>query len=229
MIYKGCCIGNLRVLVLRPLDALDINPILELQNQRDKDEVGDVPFKAIWLTISHRGDISRSLWTCWHTFCTTKSISSSVVKRPIPNRMELWAISSSAPKARNTYEGSREADVHADPEERAMSFNAINRDSPSTYAKERLTHPGNVALSSPFRVTCSTLAVMPSINRLANRSMRSWSYYVKWKDSSVIYRTSIQQSAAIEKGGSESVPQNPCTWIIAVAKSTALCSYTFFC
>jgi hypothetical protein len=30
-----------------------------------------------------------------------------------------------------------------------------------------------VALSSPFRVTCSTLAVMPSINRLANRSMRS--------------------------------------------------------
>ena len=32
-----------------------------------------------------------------------------VVKRPIPNRSEVWAKSSPTPMARNTYDGSREA------------------------------------------------------------------------------------------------------------------------
>lgn len=92
-------------------------------------------------TISQRGDMSLSFCTCWLTLFTTKSTSASVVNRPIPNRMELCAISSSAPSARKTYEGSRDADVHAEPEERAISFNAMSKDSPSTYANERLTHP----------------------------------------------------------------------------------------
>lgn len=72
-------------------------------------------------TISQRGLISRSLLTVPTILSTTKSISLSVVKRPIPNLNELCAISSAAPKARKTYDGSKEAEVQADPEERAIS------------------------------------------------------------------------------------------------------------
>lgn len=61
------------------------------------------------------------------------------MKRPIPKRIDEWAMSSSAPSARRTYDGSREADVHADPEDRAMSFIAIRKDSPSMKENERLT------------------------------------------------------------------------------------------
>jgi hypothetical protein len=56
------------------------------------------------------------------TVLTTKSISSSVVNLPIPNLIDECAMSSSAPSARRTYEGSNEADVHADPEESATSY-----------------------------------------------------------------------------------------------------------
>lgn len=51
------------------------------------------------------------------------------------NLIELWAKSSSAPIALKTYEGSREADVQAEPLESAISFKAINRDSPITNKK----------------------------------------------------------------------------------------------
>lgn len=111
--------------------------------------------------------MSRNFWTVAISFSMTKSTSASVVNRPNPNRKEEWAISSAAPRARRTYDGSSDADVQALPEERAISFNAMRRLSPSTYAKLRLTQPG-YPLRSPFRTTWSILDPSPSIRRWAN-------------------------------------------------------------
>lgn len=55
---------------------------------------------------------------------------------PIPNLIEVWASSGPSPIARNTYEGSRDALVQADPELTAMFLIAIIMLSPSTYSKE---------------------------------------------------------------------------------------------
>ena len=60
-----------------------------------------------------------------------KSTSSSVVKRPKVKRIELCASSSLRPKARKTYEGSKLADVQAEPDDTAMSLIAMIKDSPS--------------------------------------------------------------------------------------------------
>jgi len=71
----------------------------------------------------------------------------------MPNLMEEWAMSSSAPRALRTYEGSRDEEVQADPEESATSFSAIRRLSPSTKANDKFTQPGYELKLSPLRTT----------------------------------------------------------------------------
>jgi hypothetical protein len=57
---------------------------------------------------------------------------------------------------------------------KSLTFNAINRLSPSTYAKLRLTHPG-YPLGSPFRMTCSTLLLIPLMSLCDNSVIQAWS------------------------------------------------------
>ena len=71
--------------------------------------------------------MSRSRCTTATIFSTTWSTSASVVKRPMPNRNEECAMSSAAPSARRTYEGSSDADVHALPDESAISWARLVR------------------------------------------------------------------------------------------------------
>ena len=123
---------------------------------------------------THTYLISLNFWTVATSFSTTKSTSASVVNRPKPNRKEEWAMSSAAPRALRTYDGSNDADVQALPEERAISFKAMRRLSPSTYAKLRLTHPG-YPLISPFRTTRSILDPSPSMRRWASFWTLAWS------------------------------------------------------
>lgn len=105
-------------------------------------------------TISHSGEIFLSLSTELTSFSIKNSTSSSVVNRlikknslttnktyPNPILIEVCASSSSSPSALSTYDGSSEALVHALPELTAQLLIAINRLSPSTYAKDTFRFP----------------------------------------------------------------------------------------
>ena len=81
---------------------------------------------------------------------TAKSMSASVVKRPRVKRIELCASSSLRPRARSTYEGSRLAEVHAEPDDTASSLMPMISDSPSTKLKLTLRLCGTRCSRSPF-------------------------------------------------------------------------------
>ena len=81
------------------------------------------------------------------------STSSSLVNRPKENLIELCANSSFLPNALKTYDGSKLADVHAEPEETAISFRPIINDSPSTKLKLTFKIFGTLLLRSPLMYT----------------------------------------------------------------------------
>jgi hypothetical protein len=61
-----------------------------------------------------------------------KNVGTGMVGAPACGDVKECANSSLKPSARNTYDGSRLAEVHAEPEETAISLIAIISDSPST-------------------------------------------------------------------------------------------------
>lgn len=85
----------------------------------------------------------------------------------------------------------------------SLTFNAINRLSPSTYAKLRLTHPG-YPLGSPFRTTCSTFSSIPLMRRCDSRVIQAWSLCAVPSANSRNRRQNAPGNA-----------QHPCTRVIA--------------
>lgn len=67
-------------------------------------------------------------------------------------------------------------DLLAQSNEPSRTFRAINRDSPSTKAKDRLTQPGYPS-GSPLRSTLVIWDVSPVMSRLARAETRAWSYW----------------------------------------------------
>src|SRR6266568_61370 len=145
------------------------------------------------LYISHKGESSRSLPILERSSLTAYSISSSVVKRPIVKRMELWASSSERPSARRTYEGSRLAEVQAEPEETATSLIPMISDSPSTKLKLTLRLPGMRRSMSPLTYT-SSMSSKPFSSLSRRARMRSLSAAI----SSFAIRNASPMAAAVD-------------------------------
>src|SRR5207302_11148865 len=96
--------------------------------------------------------MSRSRLTTSIVRLATHSTSSSVLNRWRLNRIDEWASSALAPSAAITYDGSRVDDVHAEPDDSAVSLlSPIRTDSPSTYANEMVRLCGRRRSGSPFR------------------------------------------------------------------------------
>ena len=77
-------------------------------------------------------------------------MSSSEVNLPNENLIELCANSSFLPNALKTYDGSRLAEVHAEPDETAISFNPMIKDSPSIKLKLTFKILGTLFCISPL-------------------------------------------------------------------------------
>src|SRR2546425_9049976 len=96
--------------------------------------------------------MSRSRLTTSIVRRATQSPSSSVLNRWRLNRIDEWASSELAPSAAITYEGSRVADVHDEPDDRAVSlWSPIRTDSLSTWANDMFRLCGILRYGSLFR------------------------------------------------------------------------------
>lgn len=80
--------------MLGPVNGVDVDAFLNHFPQRAKHRVKR-GVNYHWEPDTHL--ISRSRCTVRTIWLTTKSISASVVNRPMPNRREEWAMSSAAP------------------------------------------------------------------------------------------------------------------------------------
>src|SRR5262249_42246752 len=96
-------------------------------------------------------DFSGSRSTVRIAVSAAKSTSSSVVERPRPYRMAACARAEGTPIAVHTWEGSREAEVQAEPVETATSFMPTRSASPSTPENETLRLPGSRVSVAPGR------------------------------------------------------------------------------
>jgi hypothetical protein len=91
------------VLGLRPVDGAYVDPLLDHFPQRAARAKSQ--YRSVDTGIGRITDLmSRSFSTVRTMCCTTKSISASVVNRPMPNRSDEWAMSSAAPKRKQDYQ-----------------------------------------------------------------------------------------------------------------------------
>src|SRR5262249_40192914 len=111
-----------------------------------------------------RGD-GRSRLTVSTTYAPAKSISASVVNRPIPKRRLALERASEIPMARRTWLGSGSADVQAEPELTAISVRLVIRASPSTPSKLTFRFPGSRSAGCPLTVTPSSCRVRKFASR----------------------------------------------------------------
>ena len=95
--------------------------------------------------------------------------SSSVLSSQSESRKDPCATSCGRPMASNTCDGSREPEVHAEPEEAqtSLSSSKSNRLSPSTPSKQKLTFPGRRFSFVPFSAPCGIFS-SPAISSSRN-------------------------------------------------------------